>query len=290
MTTDAVFQKIDRYLKKENIGPLVVDVQNKKDLDSLVTYYDLPQNSIIYVSDPNFCKPDEFPTSASLLNALSKEKKNFFVCEIASFYRLKGENALIQVLMELLSLNIAGHAIIVTYQCGDILKQIIKNDKRLEGRVCIVEGEKTALPQLIFTVKGVNLGTHNSVIQGVHRIAAAVESGLSDVIYVETEKTKTAYPYSLYVINEMKRPYEVLCSKDSSTSLLPEALGTDDDWQYVLSEFQAHPSWEQLVSARIGNVHSLDLAISNYQHNCGDKKWLWLYLIGVKLFGAGTDW
>ena len=90
MTTDAVFQKIDRYLKKENIGPLVVDVQNKKDLDSLVTYYDLPQNSIIYVSDPNFCKPDEFPTSASLLNALSKEKKNFFVCEIASFYRLKG--------------------------------------------------------------------------------------------------------------------------------------------------------------------------------------------------------
>ena len=54
MTTDAVFQKIDRYLKKENIGPLVVDVQNKKDLDSLVTYYDLPQNSIIYVSDPNF--------------------------------------------------------------------------------------------------------------------------------------------------------------------------------------------------------------------------------------------
>lgn len=88
----------------------------------------------------------------------------------------------------------------------------------------------------------------------------------------------------------MKRPYEVLCSMDSSTTLLPEALGTEEDWQYVLSEFQTHPSWEQLVSARIGNVHSLDIAISNYQHNSNDKKWIWLYLIGVKLFGAGADW
>ena len=45
MAIDAVFKKIDRYLKKENIDPLVVDIQNKADLDSLMTYYNLPQNS-----------------------------------------------------------------------------------------------------------------------------------------------------------------------------------------------------------------------------------------------------
>lgn len=154
----------------------------------------------------------------------------------------------------------------------------------------ITDGVKADLPQFVFTMKDINLGVRSSVIQGVHRIASAVESGLSGVVYVETEKTKKSYPYSLYVIGEMKRPYEVLCSMDSSTTLLPEALGTEEDWQYVLSEFQTHPSWEQLVSARIGNVHSLDIAISNYQHNSNDKKWIWLYLIGVKLFGAGADW
>lgn len=290
MVSDAVFKKIDRYLKKENIGPLVVDLQNKADIDSLVTYYDLPQNSIIYASDPKFCKPDEFPTIANLLDMLSKEKRNFFVREIASLYRLKGENSLIQVLTELLSMNIAGHAIIITYQCGAFLEQIIKNDKRLEGRVCVVEGKKAELPQFVFTIKGINLGSHNPVIQGVHRIAFAVESEISDVIYVETEKAKKAYPCSLYFISEMKKPYDVLCSKDSSTSLLPEALGTEEDWQYALSEFQTYPSWEQLVSAKIGSVHSLDVVISNYQHNRNDKKWLWFYLIGVKLFGARTDW
>lgn len=194
MVSDAVFKKIDRYLKKENIGPLVVDLQNKADIDLLVTYYDLPQNSIIYASDPKFCKPDEFPTIANLLDMLSKEKRNFFVREIASLYRLKGENALIQVLTELLSMNIAGHAVIITYQCGAFLEQIIRNDKRLEGRVCVVEGKKAELPQFVFTIKGINLGSHNPVVQGVHRIAFAVESEISDVIYVETEKAKKAYP------------------------------------------------------------------------------------------------
>lgn len=156
--------------------------------------------------------------------------------------------------------------------------------------MCITDGVKADLPQFVFTMKDINLDAHSSVVQGVHRIASAVESGLSGVVYVETEKTKKSYPYSLYVIGEMKRPYEVLCSMDSSTTLLPEALGTEEDWQYVLSEFQTHPSWEQLVSAKIGNVHSLDIAISNYLHNSNDKKWIWLYLIGVKLFGAGADW
>lgn len=187
-------------------------------------------------------------------------------------------------------MNIAGHAVIITYQCGAFLEQIIRNDKRLEGRVCITDGVKADLPQFVFTMKDINLDAHSSVVQGVHRIASAVESGLSGVVYVETEKTKKSYPYSLYVIGEMKCPYEVLCSMDSSTTLLPEALGTEEDWQYVLSEFQTHPSWEQLVSAKIGNVHSLDIAISNYLHNSNDKKWIWLYLIGVKLFGAGADW
>ena len=37
MTIDAAFKKIDRYLKKENIGPLVVDAQNRNDLDAIVS-------------------------------------------------------------------------------------------------------------------------------------------------------------------------------------------------------------------------------------------------------------
>lgn len=290
MTIGAAFKKIDRYLKKENIGPLVVDVQNKADLDALVTYYNLPQNTIISVSDPQFCKPDELPAIANLLELLSKEKKNYFVRELSSFYRLKGEKALTQELMELLSMSIVGHAVIISYQCKAFLENIIKSDKRLDGRVCIVEGEKAELPQFVFSMKGIKQEANCSVIQGIHKLAASVESGIFDVVYVETEKSKSNYPYSLYAISEMKHPYEVLCSKDNMTMLLPESLGTEEDWWYVLSEFQSYPSWEQLISAKIGNVHNLDMVITNYQHDRNEERWLWLYLLGLKLFRAGTDW
>lgn len=290
MAIDAAFIKIDRYLKKENVGPLVVDVQNKVDLDALVTYYNLPQNTIVNVSDPPFCKPDELPTIANLLELLSKEKKNFFVREVSSFYRLQGENALAQEILELLSMSIAGHVVIITYQCKIYLENIIKIDKRLEGRVCIIEGEKAELPQFVFSMKGIKLGAHSTVIQGIHKLAATVEAGITGIVYVETGKAKNSFPYSLYTITEMKHPYEVLCRIDNMTALLPEKLGTEEDWSYVLSEFHEHSSWEQLISAKIGDVHHLDIIISNYPHNRDNKEWLWFYFIGLKLFGAGTDW
>ena len=91
MTIDAVFKKIDRYLKKENIGPLVVDVQNSEDLDAVVTHYNLPQNEFICASDTRFCKADEFPDMASLMNFLGNGTGNYFVQEVSSFFRLKGE-------------------------------------------------------------------------------------------------------------------------------------------------------------------------------------------------------
>lgn len=290
MAIDAALEKIDRYLKKENIGTMIVDVQNKDDLDALLTHYNLPQNSIISASAPEFCNPDEFPSIADLMDMLSKECKNFFVREIVSFYRLRGKDALLQVLAELLSTNIAGHAVIITYQCDALLQEIIQNDKRLEGRVCIVNGNKEELPQFVFTAKGINMGAPDSVIQGIHRIAAAVESGTSGVVHVETSKSKETYPSSLYVISEIKSPYEVLRNKDSLTSSLPEPLGTQEEWKDVLSEFQTYSSWEQLISAKFGNAHGLDMAIANYPPHRNDNKWLWYYLVGVKLFGAGGDW
>ena len=36
MTTQEVIKKIDRYLKKDNVEPLIVDVQNKTDLNAIM--------------------------------------------------------------------------------------------------------------------------------------------------------------------------------------------------------------------------------------------------------------
>ena len=70
---------------------------------------------------------------------------------------------------------------------------------------------------------------------------------------------------------------------------MAEGYGSKEEWQYALSEFQEYPSWQQLISAKIGSIYNLDIVISTYQQNSADKKWLWLYFIGLKLFHAGND-
>ena len=98
MTIQEVIKKIDRYLKKDNVEPLIVDVQNKADLDAIMLHYKLPQNVFLRASDTEFCKADEFPIIPNILERLANENSSFFVSEISSFFMLKGEKALVQEL------------------------------------------------------------------------------------------------------------------------------------------------------------------------------------------------
>lgn len=290
MALNAVFEKIDRYLKKDNIGPLIVDVQNKDDLETIVTHYDLPQNTFICASDPAICNSDEFPSIPNLINILSKENKNFFVRELTSFYKLKGERELLQLLQEFLSLNIAGHTVIFTYQCANYLESMLKKDRRLDSRIFILDSISSDSPKIVFVRKDIDLDNSIIAFDGIHHLAKAVETDTADVIYISTDKTLNQYPNSLYVITEMKDPYEILCGKDAATSYLDENIGTVEDWLYVLNDFKMYPSWEQLISAKVGNVQNLENAISNYILHDGDRYWLWYYFVGLKLFGASNDW
>ena len=289
MVIQEVIKKIDRYLRKDDVEPLIVDVQNGADLDDIMLHYKLPQNVFLCVSDTEFCKTDEFPIIPNILERLSNENRNFFVSEISSFFMLKGEKALVQELKELLSMSIAGHAVILTFQCAEYLRTLIKNDQRLDRRVCILDGVQSIRPRLIFTEADITLTGASTVIKGLQGIAKAVESATVEVLYIETQKSKDNYPFSLYAISDLKKPYEVLCHLDGMTSGLAESYGSKEEWQYALAEFQKHSSWQQLISAKIGSINNLDIVISTYQQNSADSKWFWLYFIALKLFHAGDD-
>ena len=289
MAIQEVIKKIDRYLKKDDVEPLIVDVQNGADLDAIMIHYKLPQNVFLYASDEEFCKTDEFPIIPNILERLSNENRNFFVCEISSFFMLKGEKALVQELKELLSMNIAGHVVILTFQCAEYLRTLIKSDRRLDSRICILNGIPSIRPRLIFTETDIKLTGASTVIKGLQGIAKAVESTTTEELYIETKKNKSCYPLSLYVISDLKNSYKILCHLDGITSELEESYGSKEDWQYALSEFQEYPSWQQLISAKIGSIYNLDIVLSTYQQNSADKKWLWLFFVGLKLFHAGDD-
>lgn len=289
MTIGEVIKKIDRYLKKDDVGTLAVDVQNKADMEKIVTQYQLPQNTFIYASNPEICNSDEFPTIDRLLERIAKGTDNFFIKELSTFYMLKGEKELSRELKELLSMNIAGHVVILTYQCKDYLQALIKSDKRLGGRICIIDGQQHLRPKLVFTISGVRPLTNGKTVSGLHSLAKAIECELADTIYVETEKLKANFPFSLYTISERHSPYDILCDLDELTSVLDRNVGSEEEWKYALEEFQTFHSWSNFISAKVGNIQNLDLAISNYRLNSSNETWRWLYFIGLKLFGAAND-
>ena len=80
MTIQEVIKKIDRYLKKDNVEPLIVDVQNKAELDAIMLHYKLPQNVFLRASDTEFCKAsNEFPIIPNIVSALPTKTVAFLL-------------------------------------------------------------------------------------------------------------------------------------------------------------------------------------------------------------------
>lgn len=288
MTINEVIQKIERYLERNNVGPLIVDVQNQTDREAIVDRYRLLSavSSAVFDSASNFCKPDEFPAFDRLINRLTGELNPLFITELSTFYMLKGATALAQMLKEILALNNVGLAVVLTYQCAPWLQDLIQSNKRLETRICILDGEPTPLPKVVFISQDAPSKLGKS-LQGIQEFAKAVETDAANVVYLETAKTKASFPDSLIDLSDLRTPYQLLCAYDKQTQALSPDLGTDAEWRYALSEFQTHASWRDVVESIVGDVHKLH--VPSKPSNATDSRWLWLYFVALKLFGAENN-
>ncbi len=121
---------------------------------------------------------------------------------------------------------------------------------------------------------------------GIRGLAKEIATSTT-VLYIVTHHGKEHYPSSLYEISELKNPYQILCHFDELTYSLAEKYGSKDDWQYALTELPTFASWQQLLTAKIGNVYSLENELSRYPQK--NKRWRWLYFIGLKLFHVKND-
>ena len=83
------YKTIDRYLARNEGLPLVVDVQNKKDLNELVQHYNVGETKFVRASD--YCIKDELPQFDKLLHDLTTWAAVTIVVEVTWFLKLKGE-------------------------------------------------------------------------------------------------------------------------------------------------------------------------------------------------------
>ena len=136
-------KKIDRFLSKDNVQPLIVDVQNHKDWSDLMVHYNVGNNTVIKASD--YCKKDEFPQIDRLFHDLETRDGTSFVTGLTSFLKLHGEQELRKVINEILSMTTAGHVVVITYQCH---RYMDFKDPRLLPRIAVLNGEEQSSPEI----------------------------------------------------------------------------------------------------------------------------------------------
>jgi len=275
-------KKIDRFLSKDNVQPLIVDVQNHKDWSDLMVHYNVGTNSVIKASD--YCKKDEFPQIDRLFHDLETKDGTSFVTGLTSFLKLRGEQELRKVISEILSMTTAGHVVVITYQCH---RYMDFKDPRLQPRIAVLDGEEQTTPEIYLSSPGLSLKGVQT-ITGIDSFAVLVESTSADKLLVFTSKEKADYPKALYRIIGLSKAYDALLQKDPKTSELSEAIGTDEQWKYALGLFEKKPDWIAVIDGEFGNHMTLEIHVQNYNRMAADR--LWLYFVGLKLFGAKNNW
>ena len=187
--------KIDRFLSKENVQPLIVDVQNQHDLSELVVHYNVGNNKVIKASD--YSKSDELPQIDTLFHDLETLQGTLFVTGISSFLKLHGEDELRKVIKELLSLTTVGHVVVLTYQCH---KYMEFKDPRLYTRVAVVEGVEQSAPEIFLSSPGLSLNGVQ-IINGIDSFASSIENKHVEKLLIYSSKEKADFPKALFHID-----------------------------------------------------------------------------------------
>lgn len=280
---DAI-QRIEKYLRRNDSHPRLVNVNNKDDRKAICREFS--PCGYIFKSVLDFSPKDENLSEESLYNFLENAQGDVFLLGFASYYRLLGEKKLEDFLHQIMGMSLSGmHLVVLCYQCEKYLE---KMDQRYSSFVYLVDGEKQAFPQLNFVAKDIPIKEGEDVVKGIQDITAYIEQKSSSELFVQTQKSKASFPFSLYSIKEFKNPFDVLCDMDVSTRQLKEEYGTKQDWHRALEKIARYGSWMKYIVEVFGSATNLENIIGGWTTFDPEKKWL--YFIALKLYGTKNSW
>lgn len=283
MRLDDCIGRIDRYLNSGDHSPRLVNVQNYEDLETLIQRFSVGSNVIIAVTD--YSEHDENPKMDDLWSLLGKASGNVFIKGLTTQLKLLGENVLFRELQNFTTQTFNAHIVVLCYQCDKYLRF---SDSRAARLVYDVDGAKTPVPELIFTLPKLPVPTDSVYASGIEHIANAAEKMNGGRLYVKSNKHKNNYPHSLFYIVEETKAFDALCAFDNSTNALNIEYGSEEQWIYALTEVTNAGSWGNLMNREFNVTTNLRLLVGSWKSFSNEKKWL--YFIALKMYGAGESW
>jgi hypothetical protein len=285
MDTNEARERIAKYLDSDAHTPIIVDVCDSVTWDDLIYFFKVGDKKIIKALDISE-NDDYIPPIDKILQAVSIQEHPVMLTGLSAYLKLQGEAAIKRQLRSILDLEVKNKLVVLTYKCANYLKF---QDPRIiaQKKVLTVSGVESSLDlrSLVFIAPEMQ-DFFDSKVTGIKCIPN-IEPTPQTNLNIITNKSKADYPNSLFDIRDVKSAYDVIISNYESLSNLSKSLGTDGQWQYMLHNLKQYGSWSSVVLRNFGGIDKLSADINALAKESNNKQWL--YLIALKLHGAGSN-
>lgn len=272
-------KRINNYLRAKKSWPIIVDLQTREDLKELQEYFSIGDN-IILTADA-FCGQDGVFKLEEFYNALSSNNGNTFFVGITAFLKIRGDIYTRKVLRDILSKNITGHIVVITYQCKEYLRF---SDSRFSerGQIIIAPGEPDLVPDICLISPELS-EAFSECYEGFDKLSVGIEIGNADTVFIATSIDNRDFKESLYNITRLTNGYDVVCSRDARTRNVSVSFGSAEQWIYALKEMK-NGDWLTVISHHFGSISNLAHSFNMYPQYDDNQKWL--YYIVLSIFGT----
>ena len=283
MNLDCAKNKIQNYLNSNKTWPLLVDFQTKQDLAEVTEYFKIGENH--FPSIEHYCDHDGLLKVDELFDLVKNNDRNLFISNITGFLKLMGESQTTNVLRTLITTSIKGHIIIFTYQCKNYMKF---SDPRIyeSGRLIIVDGIPDSIPEICLISPELSDAFPGSY-RGIEKIGYILETCLANHAYIVTDVSIKNFGETIFRLTQLNNGYEILCDRDPKTSSVPQSIGSDSNWNYVLQYMGSKGNWDSVIFEHFGAVTNLSSAMASYYSFDANRRWL--YFVALSMFGAGDN-
>lgn len=269
MRVESCIEKIEKRNHRNTQRMLFVNVNNDSDLKSIKEHFEFGYRFINVAEDGK----DEMPKLDEICSIIESPDEVVFIEGISSYLRLRGQKRMQTELNQLLDAQSSSKAVILLYQCDDILHEAIGKDPRLESVILFVDGDRQELPKIIFVKDKVLDSVNYKYLCGISSVIKRIESVDSAEIYVKSHFSRDDFPESLYVIGEIGSFFEIVRNDFlSSLSVDDETLLNEEQWHKFAEGCKKNSGAEGYFHKIFGDEHSVNSYINSWAKLSDEKK------------------
>ncbi len=230
----------------------------------------------------SFCLNDNVsPNMENFYNALEHINQPTAVIGISQFFKFIGKDRLKNEISVALSKTLKNKALFITFQCFDVLKEILSQDIRLHNRITIL-GEKS-IDNFCFDFIKVDVNQSNE-IRGFKNLLAKMEDNLSkDTYRCFTTIDDRIFKEHCYAINIINNYYDVIAKFDKTIKLYSDAeFMSQEQWGNLYKIVKKYDCLDSAYNKLIGRTDRYKC----YESIINDSRLTNIYILALRADGS----